>query len=79
MKKYYIADFFYESRKNQIEEINTSKLKKEKLIRFLERNISDKNLLEQIIKRLNAYEKATIEDYEKVKRQSFKVGFYVVK
>ena len=79
MKKYDIADFFYESRKNQIEEINTSKLKKEKLIRFLERNISDKNLLEQIIKRLNAYEKATIEDYEKVKRQSFKVGFYVVK
>ena len=79
MKKYDMADFFYESRKNQIEEINTSKPKKEKLIKFLERNISDKNLLEQIIKRLNAYEKATIEDYEKVKRQSFKVGFYCVK
>ena len=79
MKKYDMADFFYESRKNQIEEINTSKPKKEKLIKFLERNISDKNLLEQIIKRLNAYEKAKNEDYEKIKRQSFKVGFYCVK
>lgn len=79
MKKYDMADFFYESRKNQIEEINTSKPKKEKLIKFLERNISDKNLLEQIIKRLNDYEKATNEDYEKIKRQSFKVGFYCVK
>lgn len=79
MKKYDMADFFYENRKNQIEEINTSKPKKEKLIKFLERNISDKNLLEQIIKRLKAYEKATNEDYEKIKRQSFKVGFYCVK